>query len=168
MKMKKNNITIKSKEFTYIYNLLNDHHRKIVFKTLFLMERSYNHPSVNENIYREIERKQDELGIGFTDLYKKICEKNGYPLSKKTYESVRRRKTTNSVTFEDMRDILELTEDDISIIRMQTQLQDQANIEWLFDSLSPENKNAMYSLANLLHVEETLPEFFEDNFIGTE
>lgn len=161
--MKKNpNTNIKPKDFLYIYSLLNEHHKQIVFQTLFLMERDLSHPAMNENIYKEIKDRQNELGIGYSDLLRKICDMNGYNTSKKTYESVIRRKTISNSTFEDICKIVNLNESEINRIKLQTQLKDQVNIEWLFDSLSPKNKNAIYILSNLLHIEETLPEYFDD------
>lgn len=65
------NSNINPNDFIYVCNLLNDHHKKIVFQTLFLMERDLSHPSMNENIYKEIKNKQEELGIEYSDLYKK-------------------------------------------------------------------------------------------------
>lgn len=46
-----------------------------------------------------------------------------------------------------------------------SQLNEQVSIEWLFNTLSHKNINAIYTLVNLLKVEETLPEYFDENFI---
>ena len=167
-KKQKTNSHIKPKDFIYVYNLLNKHHKHIVLQTLFLMERDLSHHSMNENIYKEIKNKQEELGIGYSDLYKKICDMNGYNISKKTYESVIRRKTISNSTFEDICRIVNLKENNIEHIKLQSQFNDQVNIEWLFDSLSTKNKNAIYTLSNLLHIEETLPESFGDDFFNEE
>lgn len=167
--MKKNsNSNIKLNDFLYIYSMLNQHHKQIVFQTLFLMERDLSHPSMKKNIYTEIKNKQEEQRIGYSNLYKKLCDMNGYNISKKTYESVIRRKTISNSTFEDICKILNLTENDIERIKLQSQFNDQVNMEWLFDSLSTKNKNAIYTLCNLLHVEETLPEYFDDSFFYEE
>lgn len=162
---------MEAKIFIEIYNSLNSPHKQIVFQTLYLMERKYKHISQNEAIYDEIKKKQNELNIGYNDLYKKIKSLNqemGTIISKKTYESVMRRKTITNYTFEDICQILQLSGEKIESIKIQAQSNDMASIEWLFNTLTSKNQNAVYTLANLLYVEETLPEYFDDNFFSEE
>ncbi|MDE6993563.1 MAG: hypothetical protein K2P41_03925 [Lachnospiraceae bacterium] len=162
---------MESEKFIKVYNSLNNHHKQIVFQTLFMMDRNLKHDSQNKAIYDEIKTKQKQLGLGYANLSReleKLAQKRGMIYSTKTYETVIRRKTINSATFDDICEILQLSNEEIEAIKLSVQLEDQVNIEWLFNSLSPKNRNAIFTLVYLLNMEETSPEYFDPYLIDDE
>ena len=169
--MKSKKLADEFQNFINVYNSLNNHHKNIVFQTLFMMDRKLKHESQNKAIYDRIKKKQDELNIGYAKLSKKLEKLNQERetiYSEKTYESIIRRKTINSETFDDICEILQLSNEEIEAIKRSVQLEDQVNIEWLFNSLSPKNRNAILTLVNLLNMEETSPEYFDPYLIDDE
>lgn len=157
-------------KFIKVYDSLNEHHRKIAFQILYLMDRKCKRPSKNENVkqtvYDKVKEKQKELHIGYAELYRKVAEleeakEKEEIFSDKTYESVMRRNTIDSPVFEDICQILKLPQEEIKGIMLSVQCSDQVNIEWLFKSLSHKNQNAICALVNLLLIEETSPEYFD-------
>lgn len=156
--------TMESKKFIEVYNSLNNHHKQIVFQTLFMMDRRLKHKSLNKAVYGRIKEKQKKLGIGYASLSRELeksANKRKMQYSPKTYESVISRKTLKGETFDDICKILQLSKKEIDAIGRSVQFEDQVNIEWLFESLSPKNQNAIFILVNLLNMEETTPEYFD-------
>ena len=162
MKLKK--LADEFKNFINVYNSLNNHHKQIVFQTLFMMDRKFKHESQNKAVYDKIKEKQNKLNIGYAKLNReleKLNQERGTIYSDKTYESVISRKTIKGDTFDDICEILQLSKEEINAIGHSVQLEDQVSIEWLFNSLSPKNRNAIFILVNLLNMEETTPEYFD-------
>ena len=154
-----------SKNFIKIYNSLNSTHKHIAFQTLYMMDRAPNKTSPKTAVYQIIKKKLKESKFGYETLYKEIARRRketGLITSKKTYDSVMRRKTTTGETFELICQTLQLQPEDINTIKFEAQIYDQGNIECLFNSLTKKNKTAITTLINLLHVEETYPQYFDD------
>lgn len=156
MKRKK---TVEFQSFIEVYKSLNEIHQQIVFQTLFLMEHGKAHPSMNTLIYNRIRDKSKKLNLRYGELLKKMKSKSGYDIPEKTYESLFYRKTISGDNFKLLCEVLGIT-NDIREIKIDVMSKDLTNIEWLFNSLSSANKNAMYTLVNLLKIEETDPEYF--------
>lgn len=162
--MKSKKLAVEFKKFIAVYNSLNNHHKQIVFQTLFMMDRKFKHESQKEAVHDKIKEKQNELNIGYSKLNKeleKLNQKRGTFYSAKTYESIISRMTINSETFDDICEILQLSKEEIDAIGRSVQFEEQVSIEWLFTSLSPKNRNAIFTLVNLLNMEETSPEYFD-------
>ena len=165
--MKSRKLADEFKNFINVYNFLNNHHKQIVFQTLFMMDRKFKHESHNKAVYDKIKEKQNELNVGYAKLDKeleKLNQERGTKYSTKTYESVVRRKTINGETFDDICEILQISKEEkeeFDAIGRSVQFEEQVSIEWLFSSLSPKNRNAIFILVNLLNMEETLPEYFD-------
>ncbi len=162
---------MESKKFIKVYNSLNNHHKQIVFQTLLMMDRKLKHTSPKEAIHGRIKEKQNKLDIKYAKLKRKLeesAQEREMKLTKQTYESVLRRKSIKGETFDDICEILQISKDELKDIRRSVHLGDQVSIEWLFNSLSPKNRNAIFALVNLLYMEETSPEYFDPYFIDDE
>lgn len=162
---------MESKNFISVYNSLNNHHKQIVFQTLLMMDRKIKHNSPKKAIHDRIKEKQNKLDIKYAKLKRKLeesAQKRGMKLSEQTYESVIRRKSIKGETFDDICKILQLSKEEVNAIGLSVQFEDQVSIEWLFNSLSPKNRNAIFTLVNLLNMEETSPEYFDPYFIDDE
>ncbi len=153
------------KTFINLYNSLNSIHKHITFQTLYIMDRKPSKASAQTEIHQIIKKQCNECGFGYNSLYKEIKrkeEEKGLKTSKKTYESVMRRKTIAGEMFNSICQTLQLQPEDFETIKLQAQIYDQGNLECLFNSLNEKNKAVISTLVNLLHIEETYPEYFDD------
>lgn len=155
-----------SKTFINLYNSLNNIHKHITFRTLYMMRKKPSKASAQTAIHQIIKKQRKKCGFGYTSLYKEIERKRGevegLKTSKKTYESVMRRKTIAGEMFNLICQTIQLQPEDFETIKLQAQIYDQGNLECLFNSLNEKNKAVISTLVNLLHIEETYPEYFDD------
>lgn len=130
------------------------------------MNKKLSKASAQTAIHQIIKKKCKECGFGYNSLYKEIKrkrkEEEGLKTSKKTYESVMRRKTIAGEIFNSICQTIQLQPEYIETIKLQAQIHDQGNLECLFNSLNKKNKAVISTLINLLHIEETYPEYFDD------
>ena len=103
------------KTFINLYNSLNSIHKHITFQTLYIMDRKPSKASAQTEIHQIIKKQCNECGFGYNSLYKEINrkeEEKGLKTSKKTYESVMRRKTIAGEMFNSICQTLQLQPED--------------------------------------------------------
>lgn len=153
-------ITFKEK-----YSSLNHNHKHIVYHTLCRMKHSKQYTTINEAIYDIIQRKMEAKGIGYKRLYKELNKKLNGSVNIRTYESCMYRKTINGELFENICSLLNIPIHDILKLKKSIlhKSNDTSNIDWLYNSLTEQDKKVIYYLASALYMNEYYPEVFDNN-----
>lgn len=165
---KKTSHTQKNLEyFLKKYSSLNTINQHIVFETLKRMNRSYNrYETIDTKLMTKIELKRREKGWSHDDLRKSMSQKLNYVPTEKTYDSYRRRKSTDSDLFEAACVALNISQKEVDAIKHSRILKyfDLKDPRWLFKTLSARDQSAILYLVSALYMSEHSPEVFDDDY----
>lgn len=153
------------KKFKEKYLSLNHNHRNIVWGTLRRMKHSTKHNKINYAIHNRIKQERKALGIGYEELYRRLSHSLNNSVPKKTYDSYMLRKSINGDLLIHICKILNISTAEIDKIKKSILIQssDATEIDWLYNSLSPQDQAAICYLASALYMDEHFPEVFNDN-----
>lgn len=155
-------------EFKRECQKLSGMHQKIVSETLSRMEKkNIKHrglPPKGYDITKNINDKRKKLHMTHKQVISMIQTNNHVRGISQTYYSMLKRRSENSILFPMVLNVLKMTPAEARKPPKNAffiQVRDLSDYEWLYNSLSDRNKNAINYLVSALHMAEVAPEVFE-------
>ncbi|HBJ2622999.1 TPA: hypothetical protein LA827_002779 [Clostridium botulinum] len=147
-------------KFIEVYDQLSEEYKFIVFQLLQDMEHNKDHPDDKIDYKRGLSIAMAEQEFTINSLTTALEEKTGCVDLRETVASMIKRGSKTSSLFKNTLDILDI--DELYLIKNSEYFQTRiSNIEWCFNSISEQNKEAVYFLSVQLTNLKSITEFIK-------